>query len=477
MALEANLVGHSPMFKEEATGPQENYFYGIRVSAIAETLVFLTVLTVLNMMLGNGERFINMALHPFWIIILLITVQYGINEALAAAFLASIYLLLGNFPEQHLTETTYDYLLRLVYQPFLWFLTATIIGGLRSRQIGERNLLKESLGHAEKKAETIAAAYKRLQLVKDELEASLAQEASSSLAVYRVAKCLESLEKRNVLKAAKQMLGMTMHAGKSSLYEVGTEEKPGLEMVETQGWENGDKFQRRFEEGSVIYKKVVDRKQVLCVVQEQDEKALGEEGLLAGPIIDSQTGEVFGMIKIEAMPLASVTERNLEIFKTLCEWIGLAYANVRKYQEAKKHSFINHDQDIYSYNFLKHQANLLTFMAHRGDFTLSVITVTISNMEELSEDEQAYAAKVLGETARQMLRGTDQCFNSSQNRRFVITVPYADRGGAQIVIKKLKKALAKHKDEGLRKVQFAFMAKQVQANDNQAKEAPHAKSA
>src|SRR6202012_796038 len=86
-------------------------------SAIVEMTVFLAGVILLDFMFGDGTRFINTPLHPFWIIILLVTVQYGPIEALIAALLSSAVLLVGNLPEQSLSETMYQYLLRVTLTP------------------------------------------------------------------------------------------------------------------------------------------------------------------------------------------------------------------------------------------------------------------------------------------------------------------------------------------------------------------------
>src|SRR5579863_4119153 len=107
-------------------------------SAIVEIAVFLSAVVLLDFMFGDGTRFINTTLHPFWIIVLLVTVQYGPIEALIAALLSSAVLLVGNLPEQSLNETMYQYILRVTFNPTLWIMTALILGSLRARQRAER---------------------------------------------------------------------------------------------------------------------------------------------------------------------------------------------------------------------------------------------------------------------------------------------------------------------------------------------------
>src|SRR5689334_3642047 len=88
--------------------------------ALIESVAFLSMLVLCNILFGDGMRFIQMSLHPFWIIVLFVTVQYGPGEALVTALLSGVFLLAGNFPEQHFSEGMYEYLFRVMYLPFLW---------------------------------------------------------------------------------------------------------------------------------------------------------------------------------------------------------------------------------------------------------------------------------------------------------------------------------------------------------------------
>ncbi len=63
---------------------------GIRVSALVEIALFLIILTFFNKWLGDGNRFVDNPLHPFWIIILLVTVQYGTVEGIVATLLCPL---------------------------------------------------------------------------------------------------------------------------------------------------------------------------------------------------------------------------------------------------------------------------------------------------------------------------------------------------------------------------------------------------
>ena len=53
-------------------------------------------------------------------------------------------------------------------------------------------------------------------------------------------------------------------------------------------------------------------------------------------MIDSETGEVFGMLKIEKMDLLEFNLSRLETFRIVCELIGTAYSNAKRFKKLQQ---------------------------------------------------------------------------------------------------------------------------------------------
>ncbi|MCH8858369.1 MAG: hypothetical protein IID54_02170, partial [Proteobacteria bacterium] len=68
-------------------------FLGIRLAAVCEAFILFGFLLAVDAFLGAGDRFFTMQPHPFWVPVLLIAAQYGLENGLFAAAVASIALL------------------------------------------------------------------------------------------------------------------------------------------------------------------------------------------------------------------------------------------------------------------------------------------------------------------------------------------------------------------------------------------------
>ncbi len=297
-------------------------FGGIRRSAVLETFAFFSATVVLNLLFGDGARFIGMNPHPFWIIVLLVIVQYGQREAIFTALLATAFLLVGNMPEQSLTETMYDYYFRIFLQPLLWIIMALLLGSIRSRQFREREDLFERLWKSEESAHILARSYLALKKVKERLEMRLAEEKRSVLTVYRMAKSLQSATPKNLNEKIEMLVTTSLHPRKFSFFR---REGSAFVLAKSFGWSADDAYATRYNKNTPLNRDLFSQKRLLSVTDEEQEKVLGHEGMLAGPVYNEKTGAVLGFLKIEEMDFIDMGVHTFETFKIVCEWIAFTY--------------------------------------------------------------------------------------------------------------------------------------------------------
>jgi len=304
-------------------------------SAIVEILVFLAAVLLLDTMFSDGTRFINSPLHPFWIIVLLVTVQYGPIEALIAALLSSAVLLISNLPEQSISETMYQYLLRVSMTPILWIMTALILGSIRARQRAERRNLLEQLWKSEQAASAIIENYKAAKQSKERLELRLAEERCSVVTVFEVAKSLETLDPNEAMDGFEKLVRTALNPKKFSFFNW---KSNVLTLDAAYGWEKTDSYEDRFHGNTSLANQVVRERRVLSIIREEDEKWLSGQGMLAGPIYDEETGKMFGMLKIEETGFTDLGIRTHETFRIVCAWIARVCVNIEKYSEGSERS-------------------------------------------------------------------------------------------------------------------------------------------
>ena len=255
---------------------------GIRVSAILEIVIFLGVALALDQILFDGSRFRLASQHPFWILVLLVTVQYGTNAGMLAALASSVALLAGNVPPQAITQDRFTWLFQIGQLPLLWFVSAVVLGELRMRQIRERGALAGQLAETAHREQVLADGYQRLSAAKDALETRVAGQLRTAVGIYQAARAIEKLDPSEVLLGVADLIRSVMNPEKFSVFLLRND---SLELAVEDGWTGEDNFPRRYAAGTAIFQEIVGRQRVLTVADPDDVPALLGAGIIGSPIM------------------------------------------------------------------------------------------------------------------------------------------------------------------------------------------------
>ncbi len=436
---------------------------GLRRIAVLELALFFAVMLGGDWAFGSGLRYEGIQPHPFWIPVLLLAVQYGTNEGVLAALVAAAALRLGNVPDPTLNQDLYQHLYILTRDPILWLVSGVLIGELRMRQIRERDELRLHLAMARKESEAITRSYRALKSVKENLETRVAGQLRTVFTLYQAAKAIDKLDEGEVMLGVADLVRTVMKPDKFSLFLLNNDV---LESVTNEGWDDEqDGYARWFDHGSALFERVVGRQRQLCVNRAEDERILNGEGVLAGPLISSDTGEVVGMIKIESMGFTDLSVNTVENFRILCEWIGTALAKARQYSLANEQRIMT-DDSLYSSHFIGRQAEFLALLGRRMGFETTSITIRPSGLSRLSAAQRAELASAIGSAVRDSLRDTDlACDFGHQGTSFGVVLTGTPLEGAKLVEAKLEQAVRAALPLALRRIPISYTTQKVEARE------------
>jgi len=213
----------------------------------------------------------------------------------------------------------------------------------------------------------------------------------------------------------------------------------GMEATHPFGWKENEVFKRTIADDHLLYRRAIAERTLLCVARPNDEKVLGKEGVLAGPLQDPETGEVYGMLKVESLGLLDLTPATIENFHLLCDWIGSNLAIAKRYEDAAHDRILDPEAGLLSAQLFDRQKEFLTKLAERVDFDLTMIIVGFEGEGELTRDEALSVGKIVAVSVGQWLRETDLAFQwLPVGRRFAVLLPATNSAGARLVIRKLK---------------------------------------
>jgi hypothetical protein len=425
---------------------------GIRVSAILETLAFLGLALVLDYLYFGGNRFWSLEPHPFWLLVALVSVQYGTNEGVFAAGACSIVLLSGELPAQSIDTDFYAHMLHLGARPLLWLVTAILLGELRNRLARRELDLEQQLREANEREHGIAVAYHELKAAHEKLEINVASELRTVVSIYRAAKTLQNLSVGEVMAGAVNLVSVVLGPEKFSLFTV---EGGALTLALKRGWTADDAFETAIWPDHPLFQTVVVGQRYVASADVVDERVLGRQGVLAGPLFQGEGGEVVGMLKIERLRFADLNLTTVENFKVVCELLSTALGNARRYDAAAAQSILSTDSMLLSDAFYARQAAFLAALGRRIGFPVSIMRMTVENPDELSEEHRHAVPGLVRDATVHVLRSTDLAFEfKSGEWQYVVVLPNTPMADTDIVVDKFRIAVLKKLGSNVVRLRF-----------------------
>jgi hypothetical protein len=314
---------------------------GFKFRAVLETLFFLAVCLLINYLFFPGDMgYLKVSFHPFWIIIILIPIRYGLAEGLVSALCAGVcyYLFAIYFASNY----------GLVY-PLLFILTAGILGQNRDVLDRRYDRLETRLKAMSDKLEAFKKRETAYRDTLDHFERTIATQFSDAMDMFReqsIAKDMSPEEmKRYLLKMVKKILDadkcayfeiIDNHCYK--IYDV-TQKKQLHEMYPM---EEDIILLEAYRTGQFAY---------MHHATGQDMEEYGKNKCLAAGCLLNREGEIMGLVGVESLPFASFNAQSFKLFSSLLEFWSGAINDKILLEKTREKNIIDEVSHLYKYNY------------------------------------------------------------------------------------------------------------------------------
>ncbi len=337
----------------------------IKVPFLMEIVFLLAMVLVVDHTFFAGDRFWGVHPHPFFFIVLLVSVQYGAVEGLVSALLASTALLSGNIPEQNFTQDLYEYSIHIGHQPIIWSVSAILIGGFRDRYIEEQRDLGKKLIHSQKQVQVFSKACEISDMERKRLETHVSGQSSFLLSLHQTALDMDAVGPEQILDNILEITQRVTKSEKCSWYVL---DNSVLETSSQLGWEIDESYSRVFTALSPLFQEIIGNKRTLAITNKEDEIILDNQGVMAGPITSPNTGKVYGMLKIERLNFVSLNVKSVQTFKQLCDWMGTLLDPAPTLSKENMVISANPSRGLFSNNYFERLSEFLTLAADKNEF-------------------------------------------------------------------------------------------------------------
>jgi polysaccharide biosynthesis protein PelD len=295
------------------------------LGALVELAVLVAVIEFADWVLP-GVDVSAMEPSPYWIPVLLLSLQYGTVAGLMAAAAATLAHVFNGFPDQGVGENFFTYFMHVWSLPILWTGVSLLVGQFRLRQIEVKQDLNHKLNERTKESESLAAYVAGLEARCMGLERQIATRASGPAATILEALAHLDNPAADLSSVLAVIRDEAFPGGALSIFTLTAH---GLEVIARCGWEDGAGWQSEIAAAEPLYRAIVAEKRTVSVLNSGDEATLFAQGLAAGPIFGFDGARVIGMVKLERARASEVTAATADRLEVIARLVAPRIAEPR----------------------------------------------------------------------------------------------------------------------------------------------------
>jgi polysaccharide biosynthesis protein PelD len=396
---------HTPLPEPSVALPR--HVLGLRVDALIEIISLLALMVAADLLFGRGDGFSKVSPHPFWAVVLLAASYYGTREGLAAVAFSFILLLLAQPHHDNTGLAPVEWPLGATEQLLAWGIAGLVFGEIRDAWRRRTETLREELNELRKHARAVTEAHRILQLDKEHLESRVAGQLCTVTAMYKASRAIGKQGVGDVLTGVGELVRRVLAPKKFSLFLLNGLR---LEASISEGWEPDESFSREFDETSPLYRAVVTSRRHLSVVDVADEPILVGEGVLAGPVTDSNTGTIIGMLKIEEIDFLELHPSGVQNFSVLCEWIGWALVNAQQFENQLLEPSDGSGRRLRSALEFEADREMFRSLAAQAGLSGQVLHIAIDTQDFGDGAAAAWRSRIVATLAQRPLKPNQRCY-------------------------------------------------------------------
>lgn len=412
---------------------------GVQRSAVLETLGFYAAALAIDALVLGGDRYVSLHPHPFFLFTLLIAAHYGTGAGVMSVLLGTLLAFLGNLPPRDPLHDQSVYLLQVAGRPVLWFACAVILGELRTRRERALEDAQRNLATAQADVEALRFANASLELSNQRMHAKAAGQVETTVSLIEAAKAIETRETRSVFASVDPLVQRLLAPNAYSIY---LRSAKGLELVTQVTDGTAIEAAPAYAADAPLVRAVIDGQQVVHVAGAGGQELLAGAGVMAGPLVDMESGTPLGMLKIEGLPLEKVRPDSVHLFTMLCEWIGGAYTDARKFEDANQSRVVNQQSQLFTDAYYQPVSTFVIALAERAHFPVTQMMVRMEVDTANADATQTPLPAIVQRAVEGGLRTTDLAFDYYAARNeFVVMLPMTPVEHGQRVADRLRAAI------------------------------------
>jgi hypothetical protein len=400
---------------------------GVPIRPMLEGFGALAALLLLDLAM-QGSGYLGWPVSPFALPVLYVAARHGLVPGLAVALAAALLRLGVALSSEAWTAHAW-------VEPLAWPFAAALVGWFSDRARARADAAEAAAAGALVDRAAIAESNERLAARALELDARLGARLQAATAVFEATRALGQ-GTEGVIRGATGLLRAATGCTACSFWLA---EDRTLHLVAAEGWPEDARLAHHFLRGPLV--DAMERgRGALVVTRPADRLALGEEGILAAPVLSPWDGLLLGMVKVEDIGFAELALDTVAALEAASGWLGaaLADARAREAADAASGGALPGGGLVVAGDDAARAIAATTSLARRAGFDLALLSAEIP-----AGPRAAPALEATRAAMAEAFRGSDVLLEARlDERRLSILLPAAGLAGAQAAAGRLRALLA-----------------------------------
>ncbi|MBF0492708.1 MAG: hypothetical protein HQM15_08005 [Deltaproteobacteria bacterium] len=312
-------------------------------------LAFILLLWAAQIFYPNSPAFNGVEPHPFWIVLLLFALRYGLNAGILSALLAAgLYITYSWFYyERYLLEDFQFYIL-----PGLFLLVGGALGLVGQKFKGQVSNLeqeKEQLQDLQKNLKAEIETQKEMNL---QLEKKIVTKSSTLITLYEGARRFDNLNLEELYPAILDFILKTLEASQGLIY---INEQQSWKLKSSMGFTEPPLQAEvlSFLDLVLCQKRSLSLRELLQQNSAASKLSASKMPILMGPLQKGEEGEVLGVFLIYELPFQNLNSATLNLFSFLLLWASRALGRTLHFEAHKKMEIFDQNLQVFSENYFE----------------------------------------------------------------------------------------------------------------------------
>ncbi|MFT7622861.1 MAG: diguanylate cyclase (GGDEF)-like protein [Myxococcota bacterium] len=409
-----------------------------RLDSMLEIVAGYIILLVVNLVwFPENLGWLDVVLHPYFLVTMLIAARYGTLDGLTTGLLGAVIFTWFQFEAtpQRFVDATFLLDAELMRTPYLLVLLGTILGEVRQvaqdeidELWGRHKQMRGDMGNLSGEARVV-------RQTNQDLQERIASSVQTTGAFYDAAAEVQTLREDEALPAILEMVERFVGATECAIYVRGP---AGWELRVTRGWETSQAHPRTVTGDNALLRRVLDGEVVTMkdVPLDMD----GTDIVMAAPLYhgDGVDHQVYAAITVQQIPLSAVnlaTVRNLE---GISRWASRVLVSAEMFERVRERDPSDAITGAYRYSYMLGRLNEECGRFRRYKTPSTLLLMRVVHFDRVPRVKRAAFLRRLGRLVSRNIREVDLVSRWRTGDTFALLLPSTGTKGATLLAQRLQ---------------------------------------